>query len=157
MLNLSPSPFESCVFVETHAQQLSVGLAHASDHADASGEGLEAGGGLSLFGVVFDMGGVYAALLQGACVLVVVGGLEASKYTVNIFCLAKVGGYPRRLQAVRTPQLTTPLRPAMWAMAGPPPLSHHTMSISQGPFCASVRSCGNKERPDHGWSCIIAL
>lgn len=38
-----------------------------------------------------DMGSVYAAALQLACVLVVMGGLRASKFTVNIFCVAKVG------------------------------------------------------------------
>eukprot|EP00903_Cladosiphon_okamuranus_P017906 g16477.t1 len=73
-------------------EMLSVGLAHAS--ADASSE--EAGadvpdkvGGFNAFGMMLDIGGVYAALLQAACVLVVVGGLEASKYTVNSFCVAK--------------------------------------------------------------------
>lgn len=39
---------------------------------------------------VLDMGGLYAAALQAGCVLIVVGGLKASKITVNVFCLAKV-------------------------------------------------------------------
>lgn len=74
-------------------EQLSVGLAHASadgDAAEAAADGADKGDGLNVFGMALDIGGVYAALLQAACVLVVVGGLEASKYTVNTFCVAKV-------------------------------------------------------------------
>lgn len=74
---------------------MSVGLAHASADADAAEASAGApdggdGDGVNVFGMVLDIGGVYAALLQAACVMVVVGGLEASKYTVNSFCVAKV-------------------------------------------------------------------
>ncbi|CAN0211326.1 unnamed protein product, partial [Hapterophycus canaliculatus] len=71
--------------------QLRVGLLHSSADGDDTTEGVDKGQqhAISLFGAVLDMGGVYAALLQGACVLVVVGGLQASKYTVNTFCVAK--------------------------------------------------------------------
>ncbi len=84
-------------------EQLSVGLAHASQDgssgsagaAEGHEGGINGGGGgfaINAFGMVLDIGGVYEALLQAACVLVVVGGLEASKYTVNTFCVAKVCG-----------------------------------------------------------------
>lgn len=75
-------------------EQLSVGLAHASADGGAGEAGADVpdkGDGFNAFGMMLDIGGVYAALLQAACVLVVVGGLEASKYTVNSFCVAKVG------------------------------------------------------------------
>lgn len=42
------------------------------------------------------MGGVYAALLQAVCVVIVLGGLKASTITVNVFSCAKVGGSRQR-------------------------------------------------------------
>lgn len=72
--------------------QLSVGLSHSVDGGGsaAGGDGDNKAGGLRTLGVVLDMGGVYGALLQAVCVMIVVGGLQASKYTVNTFCVAKV-------------------------------------------------------------------
>lgn len=42
------------------------------------------------------MGGVYAALLQAVCVVIVLGGLKTSTITVNSFSFVKVGGSGQR-------------------------------------------------------------
>eukprot|EP00904_Undaria_pinnatifida_P004759 jgi/Undpi1/14284/HiC_scaffold_9.g03933.m1 len=68
-------------------EMLSVGLAHASQ--DESSEGSHGGDGITVLGVTIDTGGVFALVLQGVCVLIVVGGLKASTITVNTFCVAK--------------------------------------------------------------------
>ena len=105
----SPTPPPSLVFLKLPCRQLKAGLHHAggedetSSHRTADGggpdvdfeglsprEGIEGGGGLHVFGGSLDMGGVYAALLQIACVAIVVGGLKTSTITVNTFSLAKV-------------------------------------------------------------------
>ncbi|CAM9536547.1 unnamed protein product [Ectocarpus sp. 6 AP-2014] len=72
-------------------EMLSVGLSHSVDGGGsaAGDDGDNKAGGLRTLGVVLDMGGVYGALLQAVCVMIVVGGLQASKYTVNTFCVAK--------------------------------------------------------------------
>ena len=88
------APAPPFLLLLTSTNQLSVGLAHASADGgagDAGGDVPDHAVGLNVLGMMLDIGGVYAALLQAACVLVVVGGLEASKYTVNSFCVAKVG------------------------------------------------------------------
>lgn len=84
--------------------QLSVGITHVGggdDEADEAGpdsrhnpleERLTA-----VFGGVLDMGGVYAALLQAVCVVIVLGGMKTSTIAVNSFSFAKVGGSGQRI------------------------------------------------------------
>lgn len=84
-----------------------------------------------MFGGVFDIGGIYAALLQGACVMVVVGGLEASKYTVNTFCLAKVPKTaPFNLELRCVVETTTQYRS---------PSRHSRLTIHSGGNCWCTR------------------
>ncbi|CAM9805598.1 unnamed protein product, partial [Laminaria digitata] len=79
--------FSAAAVAKSWGEMLSVGLAHAS--ADESSEGDHGSDGITILGVSIDIGGVFAALLQGVCVLIVVGGLKASTITVNTFCVAK--------------------------------------------------------------------